>query len=32
MPATAALSAPSAGAPFEHATIERRELGERDAE
>jgi alcohol dehydrogenase (NADP+) len=30
MTGTAALSAPSAGAPFEHATIERRELRERD--
>ncbi len=30
MAGTPALSAPSAGAPFEHTTIERRELGERD--
>jgi uncharacterized zinc-type alcohol dehydrogenase-like protein len=30
MAATPALSAPSAGAPFERTTIERRELGERD--
>jgi alcohol dehydrogenase (NADP+) len=30
MAATAALSAASADAPFEHTTIERRELGERD--
>jgi uncharacterized zinc-type alcohol dehydrogenase-like protein len=32
MAATPALSAPSAGAPFERTTIERRELGERDVE
>jgi uncharacterized zinc-type alcohol dehydrogenase-like protein len=30
MAGTPALSAPSAGAPFEHTTIERRALGERD--
>jgi len=30
MPATPALSTPSAGAPFQQTTIERRELGERD--
>ncbi len=30
MPATPALSAPSAGAPFEQTTIERRALGEHD--
>jgi alcohol dehydrogenase (NADP+) len=30
MGGTPALSAPSAGAPFEHTTIERRALGERD--
>jgi uncharacterized zinc-type alcohol dehydrogenase-like protein len=30
MAGTAALSAPSSGAPFERTTIERRELGERD--
>lgn len=30
MPATSALSAPSAGASFEQTTIERRELGDRD--
>ncbi len=30
MPATPALSTPSAGAPFEQTTIERRTLGERD--
>jgi uncharacterized zinc-type alcohol dehydrogenase-like protein len=32
MAATPALSAPSAGAPFERTTIERRELGERDVQ
>ncbi len=32
MSSTAALSAPSAGAPFEQTTIERREPGERDVE
>jgi uncharacterized zinc-type alcohol dehydrogenase-like protein len=32
MPATPALSAPAAGAPFERTTIERRELGERDVQ
>jgi uncharacterized zinc-type alcohol dehydrogenase-like protein len=32
MDATPALSAPSAGAPFERTTIERRELGERDVQ
>jgi len=32
MAATPALSAPSAGAPFEHTTIERREPGERDVQ
>jgi alcohol dehydrogenase (NADP+) len=32
MPTTPALSAPSAGAPFEQTTIERRELGEHDVQ
>jgi uncharacterized zinc-type alcohol dehydrogenase-like protein len=32
MAATAALSTPSAGAPFQRTTIERRELGERDVQ